>query len=1396
MSLTQRPVDSSLETLLMDNKPYKYAHLVKFERPSRPDSKTGLVSTARQRYAYFTDASVNIKFDDGSTDSYGNANGEQVYLANKLYKVGAVQEQTKATAAQTSISLDGNSLGAQITGLATITSQLISGLQYYDIQFSDITAEDLLSEGFREGDKIVVANTTVNIHSFRANNVLRVSKIDYNLNTYVSPTNITLSYSSEEVISILLNKNATDYSSFINREVYIYRAYFNEEGVQQGAPVPVFKGIIYNVSFEDTESQIKVTWGLTSHWGDFAQVKGRLTSDTFHRALDENGRPQVESALKPLYAYDKGFNHAETSINMLTKYMVTVEKQEVKYKKGFLGIGAKVKVKTWNVQEERTTNLDFQIQAKSIPLIYGVRKTEGIPVFADTKVDNSGEVYVVLALCEGEIGGIYDAYIEGKSLICNDAADYDTRSTQTTDNTVELICRGRADKGEVLGGTSALTTVVSNFNWQYYIGYDYFGGYYGNYYNYSPPTAEQLLPVGYGIIDGETITLSSPQDVVLDFFSGKPAQKASAQLINLATANQFKVQQKYWEGTNAAEYWGPNHRLLDTAYIVVKVIIEEGSTTIPETTFVLRGKIIDCYNYDYSYKHNPKATYISESASNFNLGDLVDIYRADTNVVINSQVQIIDKWSYYDADGNLQWRFRYSTPPSIYAVDSHTPFITKIYMKKGTNTWNMITYNYEVLSSTTLANTVESTITGTANSSGNLVIQYNSNPLMALEGDPIERTPSFQLYNTDYTYIENGNLLASSILTGTAVTATQFTSKFSYTTASSDISLASLVGKKLVSKNTVKLPSGIPDIDPVGDILEVTRISSATGKIIVQTADIVGYDNTNKLVTIDGILEFIPVAGDKVRIVPKWADGRISINPAIQTLDYITSTTYGKGLSITKDIDLYSWAEAVRKCDTGSDVTVKSTSSTSGIVLNSVYRWTDSNGVILWQGKVSKVHDTNYVTFTDVLGKLTNKWQDWKDWKLGELVYNAADGNKLYKVTDTTSANAATTAPTHTSGTSSGYEYVSSLSLSKVGGGTLPLITTDNPVQSIKNGAKISGYSLYDADGINYWRYCGWDEHSQRFATRNQSNIIIDTSQPLFDNINALLEHFGGILRYTAGKYYLDVEEQVETITDLTDVRIITADDIIGKIQLTDEGTRSAFNSLTAAFADPANKYEARNISFFNSDYLKADRNVPKKGNLSIPGITNYYNTRLLADNFLNKSRYGLTINMTIRPKGLLLLAGTVIQVIYPRYDWDSPGKKFRIESINYQPDGLVDIVAKEYDDSFYSLSNVRAPATSGPDITPSTILVPSGNKPVSLAATQDRYNQIVLTWEPGPGSTSSSFTEVWRSDTPNINDASIIALVPITTGATNTYVDSIAPEFTGDAYIPKYYWVRRRVNI
>jgi hypothetical protein len=1375
-----RAVNINLKNALVNNQPFKYAHLIKFERPSRPDGLTGLVSTSRQRYTYLTDASINLSFDDGSTSLEGVPNGPQVYLATKVLKVGAIQEQTKATPGQTSISLDGNALGAKLSAPVTITS-VSTGV--WDIAFAaPVTLDDVLEEGFREGDKlaVIIGSTTypVSITAFRANNVLRVAKIDVDLPT--GSQSVVLALSSEEIISILLNKNDPEYASFINREVFIYRSYFDPENHELiGEPIYLFKGIIQNVSFEDHDDSIKVNWGLTSHWGDFAQVKGRVTSDEFHRALDENGVPRPASTLKPIYAYDKGFMHAETSINILSKYFtVSNEITGVKSKKGFLGIGAKTKVQRSDVTRENFTELNFQLSAKSIPVIYGVRVTEGIGVFADTLNTDSSTVYAITALCEGEIGGVYDVFVDGQSLICNDKADFDARSEEVArppqDNeSIQIFCRGRADRGDVLGSQSPLD--FSSLN-SFFDGFDFNSLFSENAFSeaffpgYTAPnmTPAQRVSTGTGVLDGEYIQLNSPINMKLDFFSGKPGQKANAELVSIASNKGFKIQNDYWSGADTVEYWGPNHRLLDTAYMVGKFKIAEGDTSLPEFKVVVRGKLIDCYNYDGSYIKDRKTT--GEDADNFPLGSTVSLF-SSAGVLLNSNVQIIDKWSFFNPDGTTNTRFRFSQTPALGYVNG-VPSITKFYMQNaGNQRWTMVTYNHKEFTGTLTANVSSGTLTKTT-VGANLGFTFASNSDMTVEGDPYHQSPVFKVVDSnldDVTESLFGYQLFSGTVTSTSLTTVSPASIF----ANENVP----TGARLASVNTIKLPSSASSVDDAykGDPIEVVRFNTASGRSNVQTAEIIAYNGATRIATIDTIWASVPRSGDTVTIFPRYADRRVSINPALQTLDYMLSPTYGRGLSLTQDINLPSVISTANKCDTRADVSVGSNTSAS---LNAVYRY-PASGNIIWQGRVtdSRVGKfaSHIVTFTDVIGKLTNKWNSWKSWEQNQIVYHEG---RVYRV-DT--AGVKTTAPTHTTGTVNGLTILNSMTLTRVSGGgsdlTLPT-TAGNPVFNERGGRKISGYSIYDSDDIDYWRLCGWDGHEQRYVTRYQTNIQIDTSTPLFDNVNGMLEHFNGILRYTSGQYFMDLEEAAPTISGSSssdDVRIVTADDIIGKIQLSDEGVRSSFNSVTAAFADPANKFEARNVSFFNSEFLKVDRNVPRKGNLSIPGITNYYNTRILADSYLNKSRFGLSISFTMRYHGILLFAGEVIQLVYPRYgeSWAAPGKKFRIESVNYQPDGLVDVVAKEYDDSFYGLASLSE-GSSGANVTGSTIPIttPIGapsNLVVTGADTLDElFNGVELVWDNDANALNSPatvLTEVYGGVSPSL----FISVISITSGVLNS---------------------------
>ena len=81
--MAERLLSTNLKKLLINNEPFNYCHLLKFERPSEA-LLNGTFSTDAKRYAYFTDAATNLNFDDQSYNTAGGSNGSQIYVANKL----------------------------------------------------------------------------------------------------------------------------------------------------------------------------------------------------------------------------------------------------------------------------------------------------------------------------------------------------------------------------------------------------------------------------------------------------------------------------------------------------------------------------------------------------------------------------------------------------------------------------------------------------------------------------------------------------------------------------------------------------------------------------------------------------------------------------------------------------------------------------------------------------------------------------------------------------------------------------------------------------------------------------------------------------------------------------------------------------------------------------------------------------------------------------------------------------------------------------------------------------------------------------------------------------------------------------------------------------------------
>ena len=71
MSFT-KTLDNDLKVSLLTEDPFLYAHLVKFENV--PDDASGRIGEKASDYSYISDASFDIKFNDGSKSLAGDAN--------------------------------------------------------------------------------------------------------------------------------------------------------------------------------------------------------------------------------------------------------------------------------------------------------------------------------------------------------------------------------------------------------------------------------------------------------------------------------------------------------------------------------------------------------------------------------------------------------------------------------------------------------------------------------------------------------------------------------------------------------------------------------------------------------------------------------------------------------------------------------------------------------------------------------------------------------------------------------------------------------------------------------------------------------------------------------------------------------------------------------------------------------------------------------------------------------------------------------------------------------------------------------------------------------------------------------------------------------------------------
>ena len=1483
-----RTINNTLRDSLLEGDEFVYAHLIKFEHGKLSTTPEGAQS--KTHFAYITDGSHDIEFDDGSVDALGNANGIQTYIANRVKKVGDVTQKIAPTASTVNIQLSSLALNTNITQDITVDligstgSQTIDGFNHFGT--AKITGtEDLVEVGFSEGDKIRLLmsngsdagnnvagnnnNLYARINSFSNDNkTAHVTAIAKNLQTVTTAHVATLDFASEEAIGPLRNRNVTGYASYLNRSVLIYKAHINPDtgkvigmvdGTKKDGVYLLYKGIIATAKLsEDATKDSRISWGLVSHWGDFERVQNRITSDSEHRKTDAAGKSDIESLTRPEYAKDLGFQHSEQAINLLTQYTTMESEPRTGKKKKWYG--KKVYIYYVDVEKTNEVDLKFNLQAKTLPVIYGVNKTKGMPVFVDTHKTDASRVYIAYALCEGQVAGLYDIHFDDSSTICVDKVDADNRDTQTENQNIEVLCQGRQDRGDTLGSdividtTSYKTKQVSN-TW---------GGENGSWRtegwtqqdvpaqgqtNKDPKTtwinqthsSTTTTNTGIGVKANTGNVFDQPIDSQFIFHDGSPNQKANVVFSTIAKNNDFKIQSDYFDSTS--DYWGPNHRLLDTAYLTAEYIISEGETSIPQQHFTVRGKLIDSHNYDGMYRRDIRTASnfgsYSHDINNFNIGDEVTLHVTSTNAEISGgpftikDIRQVPEPTPILTETTIT-KIKFTTVPSL----GTTP---AFYAKNSSNQKFYLQVHDGVLASGTVGAELVSTITAvTDGSSTGVKITVNPNSPTGIGADYREATLiSFNPFNSGYTAAELATIekLVATIKAGTYTYDTNDSSgnplanglldNIGETTSDK----SELLNTQVMIRDAVRLDSNASSYtdEYKGAFIELSVTTAAQTK--TYRRQILSYNGARKTAYLDSELPLHATTAFTYKIIT-GADQRVSINPAMQLLDYLQSDRFGPEMTLEDDLDLDSFLQAARDCDEGSDVVVsfKGNVSSSVFTVGDKYRYPPT-GAVQFIGEVkSKTSFTSsflgisttraQVVFTNVIGKLGNKWSNWKTFKAGDLVwyqskYNAISSgtsgfSSIFTVNAAGPTNIVEATPSATNGqqlTLTNLAQQTGINLRKVGTTTDRAVDVQitnfegNPlVKSFNENTQLydkSGYTLYDSDDVKYWRYIGWDKQDQSYVTRHQLSPVIDTSRTLLENTNDFLQQFNGMLRYNNGKYELAImKESVSTDYESVTVNgvsytphIITEDDIVGAINVDDAGHKGMFNTMSATLSDPVTLYNERQVTFFDSNYLKQDKYVPKKGTASTPYITNYYNARMFAKLNLDLSRFSISVNFTMGPKGTLLLPGHTIKLTHARFGWTE--KEFRVTSVVLTSDCLVRVSADEHDNNSYAnVNNLTVGAITTGEVSGHSPLK-SPDAPTNLQVGAARRGGVLLTWDNVSTFDPTTYTvQIWRNSNISYTGASGAELVGTSKGTNFT------DQATEEGRTERYYWIRYEVLV
>ena len=187
-------------------------------------------------------------------------------------------------------------------------------------------------------------------------------------------------------------------------------------------------------------------------------------------------------------------------------------------------------------------------------------------------------------------------------------------------------------------------------------------------------------------------------------------------------------------------------------------------------------------------------------------------------------------------------------------------------------------------------------------------------------------------------------------------------------------------------------------------------------------------------------------------------------------------------------------------------------------------------------------------------------------------------------------------------------------------------------------------------------------------------NGVLSTDQPIYDNINEILESMNGVLAFQAGKYTLRIKHANEPTT-----MVINSSNILTSVMVSMPEKSGKFNKITANYRNPSvgTDYNDDLVVVENTTYLAEDNASMLEATVVFGLVSDTTLVTALATYAMNVSRYGIGVTFEGAHSLLRIEAGDIIEMDLPNFGWTT--KKFRVMGLELTQDNTVAITAVEY---------------------------------------------------------------------------------------------------------------------